>query len=122
MLNKKDWSVEMETLVIFYSYSGSTKVIAEEFAARNSAEIVKIEDVNRPWKLKAYTAGIFASIKGKSWPIKPLDADFSKYERLVMFAPVWAGNPPPAFNAMLEQLTQGKSVDIKMVSKSGFRA
>jgi len=34
-------------------------------------------------------------------------------------APVWADNPPPAFNALLEKLPAGKSITVKMVSASG---
>jgi len=45
--------------------------------------------------------------------------ELSKYEKITMLAPVWANNPPPAFNAMLEYLPAGKSISIIMVSASG---
>ncbi|MCL2508148.1 MAG: NAD(P)H-dependent oxidoreductase [Oscillospiraceae bacterium] len=109
----------MKTLVIFYSYSGHTKAIAEKLAAIESADIVEIKDVKRPGKLKAYAAGCFAAMRGKSWPIRPLDADMAGYDRLILLAPVWAGNPPPVFYAMLERLPQGKTAAVKMVSASG---
>lgn len=112
----------MKTLVVYYSYSGSTKAIAGEYAKQNSVDITEIKGVKRPWKLRAYTAGILASMKGKAWPIEPPEVDFESYERLVLFAPVWAGNPAPMFNAVLELLPQGKTVDVKMVSKSGNSA
>ena len=109
----------MSTLVIYYTYSGRTKAIAEELAVTEPADIVEIKEVRRPGKLKAYTAGIVSSIKGSAWPVQPLDADFSKYDKLIMLSPVWAGNPAPAFNAMLKQLPSGKAISIKMVSRSG---
>jgi len=109
----------VKTLVIFYSYSGKTKTIAEELAAKESADIAEIKDAKRLGKLKAYTAGIIAAGRGKPWPIQPLKIDFSKYERLILLAPIWANNPPPAFNALLEHLTEGKTVAVKMVSMSG---
>lgn len=109
----------MKTIVIFYSYSGKTKLVASELAKNESADIAEIKDVKRPGKLKAYTAGIFASVKGKQWPILPLDADFTSYERLILLAPVWAGNPPPAFNSVLELLPEKKAVSVKLVSMSG---
>ena len=108
----------MKTIVVFYSYSGKTKAIASELAKNESADIAEIKDVKRPGKLKAYTAGIFASIKGKKWPILPIDADFASYDRLILLAPVWASNPPPAFNSMLELLPEGKTVAVKMISMS----
>jgi flavodoxin len=109
----------MNTLVIFYSYGGKTKAIAAELAARESADTAEILDENRPGIIKAYTAGIFASRSGKAWGIRPLGADFAKYERLIILSPVWAGNPPPAVNAALELLPEGKTIDVKMVSASG---
>ena len=109
----------MKTLVIFYSYSGKTKMFAEKIAADESAEIVEIKDIKRPGKLKAYTAGIFAAIKGKAWSIQPLGVNLADYDRFILLAPVWANNPAPPFNAMLEQLPEGKTVAVKMVSMSG---
>ena len=109
----------MKTLVIFYSYSGRTKAIAEALAAKESADISEVLDTFRPGILKAYTAGIIAAIRGKAWPFEALDADLYEYDRLILLAPVWADNPPPAFNAMLELLPAGKTVSVKMVSASG---
>lgn len=109
----------MKTLILFYSYSGKTKIVAEKLAAEQSADIVEIKDKKRPGKPKAYTAGIVSSIRGKAWEIQPLDVDFTQYDRLVLIAPVWAGNPPPALSAFLAQLPEGKVVSVKMVSASG---
>jgi len=109
----------MKTLILYYSYSGHTKAVAGELASKESAKIMEVKDKKRLGKLKAYTAGIIASIRGKAWPIQPIDADFTEYDRLVILAPIWASNAPPAFNALLEQIPSGKTVDIKMVSASG---
>ena len=109
----------MNTLVLFYSYSGKTKAVAAELAANESAAIVEIKDTKRPGKLKAYTAGCFSAIKGTSWSIDPLNVDLTEYDRLILLAPIWASNPPPAFNAILELLPKGKTVAVKMVSASG---
>ena len=109
----------MNHLIIYYSYSGNTKRIAEDLARKESSDVFEIKDIRPFGKLKAYTAGIIASIRGKVWRIKPPDIEITKYDKITMFAPVWADNPPPAFNAMLEYLPTGKSVLIIMVSASG---
>jgi len=109
----------MKTLIVFYSFSGRTRAIAQELAAKEAFDVTEIKAVKTVGKLKAYTAGIFASIKGKSWPILPLEAELTGYDRLVLLAPVWAGNPPPVFNAFLEQLPSGKAIAVQMVSASG---
>ena len=112
----------MKTLVIFYSYSGKTKGIAEKLASDESVEIAEIKDVKRPGKLKAYSTGIFAAGTGKAWPIQPLGVNLADYDRFILLAPVWANNPAPPFNAMLEQLPDGKAITVKMVSMSGKSA
>ena len=109
----------MSQLIIYYSYSGKTKKIAEDLAKRESADIFEIKDLRPVGKLKAYTAGIFAAAKGKAWQIKPPDIDIASKDKIIMLAPVWANNPPPAFFAILEYLPSGKPVSIKMVSASG---
>jgi len=109
----------MNKLIVYYSYSGKTRKIAENLAKQESVDIYEIKDNKPLGKLKAYTAGIIASIKGKAWKIKPPDIDINKYDKIIILAPVWASNPPPALNAMLEYLPSGKQIDIKMVSMSG---
>jgi flavodoxin len=109
----------MKTLHIFYSYTGHTKAIAQKSAAEGPADNVEILDVKRPGMFKAYTAGCYASIKGKAWPIKPLGADLSAYDRLVLLSPIWAGNVPPAVNSFLENLPGKKTIAVKVVSASG---
>jgi multimeric flavodoxin WrbA len=109
----------MKTLVLYYSYTGNAKKFAEAFAEKDNADIAEIESVKRPGKLKAYTLGCFATLGGKSWPIQPLNKDMAAYDRLVLFIPVWAGNPPPFVNAVLEELPTGKTISVNMVSASG---
>ena len=60
----------MNQLIIYYSYSGSTRKIAEELAKKESADIFEIQDYKPLRKLKAYTVGIIASGRGKAWQIK----------------------------------------------------
>jgi len=109
----------MKTLVIYYSYSGHTRAIAHKLAVGESADIVEILDEHRPGMLKAFFVGYPASIFGKPWPIKPLKTDFAAYDKLIMLAPIWANNVPPAFNAALNALPKDKTVAVKLISASG---
>lgn len=109
----------MKTLIVYYSYSGHSKKLAEELAKKEGADTSKIKDARRPGTLKAYTSGCYAAIFGKPWPILPLERVPAGYERIILISPVWANNPPPAVNAFLETLPEGKTVDVKMVSASG---
>ena len=115
----------MKTLVLFYSYTGHTKQLAQEYAVKETADIAEIKEIKHPGKLKAYSAGCFAAMRGKPWQIEPLQTDLAAYERIELFSPVWAGNPPPAVHAAIRLLPKGKTVSVTMVSaggKSGCRA
>jgi flavodoxin len=121
----------MKTLVIFYSYTGHTKAIAQKLAATlnagaaadpsggGPADIAEIRDARRPGMLKSFFVGCPAAIMRKSWPIIPLSADPAAYDKLILLAPIWANNVPPAVNAFLEKLPEGKAVAVKLISASG---
>ncbi|MDR1700450.1 MAG: hypothetical protein LBR68_04590 [Lachnoclostridium sp.] len=109
----------MKTLVIYYSYSGHTKEKASSYAKEESAELTEIKDGKRPGKLKAYIRGCFAAIRGKAWPIQPIDMNLTSFEHLTLFSPVWAGHMPPAVNALIEQLPNDITLSVRMVSSSG---
>ena len=110
----------MKTLFIFYTYTGNTKQLAQELlAGAVDADITEVKDIRRPGKLKAYSLGCLAAMRGKAWPIRQLEADLAAYDHLILLAPVWAGNPPPAVNGLFEQLPEGKTVSVKMISASG---
>jgi hypothetical protein len=109
----------MNTLILYYSYSGHGKALAERLALEEQADLVAIKDRQRPGTLKAYSVGCLAALRGQGWAIQPLDVNWAAYDRVVVFAAVWAGNPAPAVNTALALLPPGKVVDLRMVSASG---
>lgn len=94
---------KMKSLVVFYSYTGKTELVAKTLAESIKADTIKLEDVSRPSKLKAYTSGAFAAKQGKPWPIKPFNADLSAYDRIFIGCPVWFGMPAPEINSFIEK-------------------
>ena len=109
----------MKKIVVFYSFTGTTKVIAEDLASKENADLLCIRDLQRPGMITAYLKGCYYAIRGKSWPIEPLTFDLEAYDSIYVLSPVWAGKPAPAVNAFLERLPSGKDVYLKMISKSG---
>lgn len=94
---------QMRNLVVYYSYTGNTELVAKTLAEIIKADVIKIEDVTRPAKDEAYTTGKEAATQGKSWPVKPFKTDLSGYDRIFAGCPVWFGMPTPEFNAFVEQ-------------------
>jgi len=108
----------MRTVVIYYSYSGSTKKIAEEKAEKESSDIFEVKDVKKPGKFYAYTVGCFKAMRGKKMKIEPVTIDFSRYEKIIILSPIWAWNNVPQINNILDMLPAGKKVEFVAVSAS----
>jgi flavodoxin len=108
---EKKGAKKMKTLIVYYSYTGNTELVAKTVAAEINADTLKIEDVEKPGKLKAYFSGSFAAMRGKAWPIKTVNVLLKDYDRIFIGAPVWAGKAAPEINAYIGQAElKGKSV------------
>lgn len=107
------------TAIIFYSWSGSTKRLAQTKAEEMGAEIFELKDKYKPNALKAYTLGCIRAIKGKKTPIQNLDINMNDYNKIIIMSPVWAGHTTPAINNIFELLPSGKEIEVYMVSASG---
>ena len=109
----------MKTALIYYSWSGHTAKYAKERAEKENAEIFAVSEKNKPGKLKAYTWGCFSAMRMKSAEIIPLTAALEDYDKIIIMAPVWAGHPAPAINAVFDLLPAGKEIDMLLISASG---
>lgn len=109
----------MKTLVLYYSYSGSSKNEAESYAKKNAADIEEVKDQKRPSTLGAYTLGGFNSMRFNGTPITPIQSSLNDYDKFVVFGPIWAGSPAPAVIALLEQLPNSKHAEVYLLSGSG---
>ena len=104
-------AAQMKSLIVYYSWSGNTELVAKTLAEIIKADVIQIEDVTKPSKEEAFKSGKEASIQGKSWPVKPFNKDLSGYDRIFVGCPVWFGMPTPEFNAFIEQVDfKGKQV------------
>ena len=103
--------VAMKSVIIYYSYSGNTAAAAMGVASVIGADVVQVEDVEKPGKFKAYIMGAFAARKEQAWPVKQLAIDLKGYDRVFIGAPVWWGKQAPEANAAIDQLAlTGKQV------------
>lgn len=59
-------------------------------------------------------------MKGK--PIAPLDVDFSQYDAITVYSPIWAGHPPPATNTVLGMLPPSARLSLCFLSSGGQSA
>ena len=109
----------MSELVLYYSFTGNTRHLAEVFAQESGMELCEIRTQRRLGKFAAYAAGCFKALKGAAMPIEAPAADLSLCEAAHVFAPIWAGHTAPPMNAALALLPKGAKLSLHMVSQSG---
>ena len=85
--------------VIFYSYSGITRGIAEGISSSTGCDLIEIKTKKPYTSFSAYTTGVLRSRKGAPDPIEQEEIDVSGYDLLIIGTPVWAWNPAPAINS-----------------------
>ena len=112
----------MKTAVVFYSWSGHTRALAEARAKKENAELFEVKDEHRPGALKAFTSGCFASMRMKRVPTQPFTAPLKEYDRIIIMSPVWAWHPAPAILTAFDTLPSGKEVVVVLVSGGGKSA
>ena len=100
-------------LVLYYSQTSNTKLVAEEIATRVGADIEEVVPTN------PYDGDFQATIErcmkerqeGVKAEIEPLKADISKYDVVFIGFPVWFGTYAPPIAALLESIDlTGKKV------------
>ncbi len=96
-------AVKEKTLVVYYSYTGNTELAARTIAKELGADLKKIEDVERPSKIKVKTMGVIAAARGQTWEIRPVEINLSEYGRIFVGSPIWKGNPTPEINAFISR-------------------
>lgn len=109
----------MKTVIVYYSYTGKTKVFVEGKAKELNAETLEVTEEKARSKFNAYVFGSHAAMKQKTSEIEVLGVDLMNYEKIVIAGPIWAGLPAPAVNSIISLLPAGKEIEVYFTSGSG---
>ncbi|MDA3799082.1 MAG: flavodoxin [Kiritimatiellae bacterium] len=95
----------MNTLVLYYSFTGNTRLLAEGIAAGVDADICELRNVKQVPKggmSKIFWAGreVFMN---KFPEIEDVDIDFDEYDVIFIGTPVWAFTYAPPFNTFFKR-------------------
>jgi flavodoxin len=101
----------VKSLVIYYSLTGKTRLVAQTIAAALNATLVEVEEKRRvPWPF-VYVSGGFRAMTNRGSRINPVNVDLKQYERIFVGSPVWASSPTPAINSFICQMNfEGQSI------------
>lgn len=94
----------MKTLILYYSYLGNTKKIAEMIHREIGGDMARIETVV-PYDSdynKVVDQGQDEVSRGYKPEIKPLAVDFGDYDTIILGTPVWWYTFAPAIKTFLE--------------------
>ena len=95
----------MKAIIIFYSYSGITRGVAEAAKTACGGDLVEVKPREKYSSLTAYTLGCFRALRDEGEPIDPEMIDVSAYDLIVIGTPVWAWKATPPVNAAIAALT-----------------
>jgi len=104
MIRRTNPGRSVRACVIYYSYSGITRGIAEGIRNASGCDLIEVRTKTPYSSFTAYTTGVLRSRKMASDPIIPSEIDVSGYDLLIIGTPVWAWKPAPAINGAVRAL------------------
>ena len=96
-----------KTLIVYYSFEGSTRLISETIATVLDADILEckpIKDLKSKGFSKYFWGGRQVMFKKKP-DLRSFEKDPENYEMIIIGTPVWAYNVTPAIRSFLSQTT-----------------
>ena len=91
----------MKTLIVYYSLTGETEIIARSLQQTCCAERLELRQTRGYSLAGAYLFGVMRARKGTGSSLRPLDTDISSFGRIILAGPVWARCPAPALTGFL---------------------
>lgn len=94
----------MKTLIVYYSFEGNTRYVAQLLAEKLDADTLELEPVKDYPRGKAskYVFGGAAASLSAAPELKPYVCEPEKYDLMILGSPVWAGRTAPPLNTFLK--------------------
>lgn len=112
----------MKKLVIFYSFEGNTRYIAEQIAETINADLLELKPKKEIKKSKfmKYVWGGKQVVLGAKPELEQLDKNPQQYDMIILGTPVWAFSYTPAFKTFFSQVKlKGKKIALFCCSGGG---
>lgn len=112
----------MKSVIIYYSYSGNTKKVADVLGnylkQKGGVDIIELNALDESDKFLGQAKRAFLRKRAQ---IKPVNIALSGYDLICFGTPVWAFGPTPAMNTYLDKCSgaEGKNVVLFTTYGSG---
>jgi flavodoxin len=92
----------LKTVVVYYSRSGNTKMIAELIGAQLGADLEELIDTQRRAGMLGFLRSGRDAVKERTTQLAPLQHRLEDYDLIIVGTPVWAGHCTPAVRTFLQ--------------------
>jgi len=91
-----------KALVIYYSRTGNTRIVAETLQESLSADLQEIKDLKDRSGIRGFISGMIDVKKNPITAIDPKTVDLSRYRLIFICSPVWGMKLAPAITTFLD--------------------
>jgi len=92
----------MNSLILFYSRSGTTKIVATKIAEVLNCDMEEIIDCKNRSGILGWLCSGRDAFRRYFTEIKPVTKNLGSYEHIIIGTPVWAGNITPAIRTLVK--------------------
>jgi len=92
----------MRNLIVYYSWTGNTEVVAGVIHSLVSGDLKKIEEVKMRKGGLGFAGAAFSALFGFKSKLKPTDINMDDYDTIYLGTPVWASRSTPAINSFID--------------------
>jgi len=110
------------SLVIYYSWLGNTKVVAEEILKHTGGDIIRIEETKERKTGAGFAISAFEAVIGAKSNLKPMDFKLEKYDHIFLGTQVWAGRSTPAINSFVQKTNLHNTNVYLFITKADTKA
>ncbi|MDR0900290.1 MAG: flavodoxin [Methanobrevibacter sp.] len=101
----------MKTIIIYYSESKKTKIVAETLSHELETDIIRIKDKKKRNRFMDKITSSIDAFRENKTEIFPEKVDLEEYGMVYFGTPTWAGKPAPAIITLIDNCNlQGKDI------------
>ncbi len=91
----------METLIVYYTRTGTTEKLAEDLAVHFNADLLPLEDSKNRSGLFGFLRAGFDALTKNVTVINDFEHKLAEYDVILIGTPVWAGKMTPAIRTFM---------------------
>jgi len=116
------FAIIMKISIIFHSYSGITRGVAEKIQAACGGDLIEVSPKTPYNKITAYTTGSMRARREEADPVEPGEIDLASADLIVIGTPVWFWKTTPVTNGAINALRNGEGKKAVLFATCGSKA